>query len=407
MGGNICKNCDGDSQKEEQYFQENMNNQNNDNYSKIFPNSRATFQTTMKIPETSINNETINISISKKNENPNESNPESDSNKLNTIIYNYKLNLLISSFRKLKKMKDEAHKIINLKKNLKEKINLIIAEGPDLINVDLFPEQNYNYLGNLFQEKEDGFGIQYFPKSEAKYVGYFRNGKRIDFCLFENKSKFYAYKGLVKKNFTGKYGIYYNYEKQITYEGEWLNNRKEGIGIEIFSDGSKYQGEHKNGAKDGIGIYNWNDGSSYEGEWKLNLMDGYGIYKFKDGSMCAGFWIANELNGFGKLIFPNLKCYVGFFENNYKNGFGIIFWFKDNKAFVGYWKNNKQNGLGKFIHNKKIKYGSWKDGTKENLIDKNEFYNKLNEQKTPNNYLKLFEMDYDGIKQYIQNFDDF
>jgi hypothetical protein len=361
----------------------------------------------MKIPETSINNESINKSISKKNEIPNALNNESDSTKLNTIIYNYKLNLLISSFRKLKKMKDDAHKIITMKNNLKEKMNLIIAEGPDLLNVDLFPEQYYNYLGNLFQEKEDGFGIQYFPKSDAKYVGYFRNGKRIDFCLFENKSKSYTYKGLVKKNFTGKYGIYYNYEKQITYEGEWLNNRKEGIGIEIFSDGSKYQGEHKNGAKDGIGIYNWNDGSSYEGEWKLNLMDGYGIYKFKDGSMCAGFWIMNELNGFGKLIFPDVKCYVGFFENNYKNGFGISFWFKENKAFVGYWKNNKQNGLGKFIHNKKIKYGSWKDGTKENLIDKNEFYNKLNEQKTPNNYLKLFEMDYDGIKQYIQNFDDF
>ena len=53
----------------------------------------------------------------------------------------------------------------------------------NLLNVDLFPEQHYNYLGNLFQEKEDGFGIQYFPKSDAKYVGYFRNGKRIDFCL--------------------------------------------------------------------------------------------------------------------------------------------------------------------------------------------------------------------------------
>ena len=407
MGGNICKNCDGENQKEEHYFPENMINQNNDNYSKVFPNSRATFQTTMKIPETSINNESINKSISKKNEIPNALNNESDSTKLNTIIYNYKLNLLISSFRKLKKMKDEAHKIITMKNNLKEKMNLIIAEGPDLLNVDLFPEQHYNYLGNLFQEKEDGFGIQYFPKSDAKYVGYFRNGKRIDFCLFENKSKSYTYKGQTKNNFTGIYGIYYNYEKQITYEGEWLNNRKEGIGIEIFNDGSKYQGEHKNGTKDGIGIYNWNDGSSYEGEWKSNLMDGYGIYKFKDGSICAGFWTANQLNGFGKLIFPDVKCYVGFFENNYKNGFGISLWFKEKKAFVGFWKNNKQNGVGKYIYNKKIKYGSWKDGTKENEIEKNDFYNKLNEQKTPNNYFKFFEKDYEGLKQYIQNFDDF
>ena len=407
MGGNICKNCDGDRQKEEQYIPERLINQNNDNYSKLFPNSRATFQTTVKMPETSINNESINKSISRKNENPLISNAESDSNKINTILYNNKLKILISAFRKLKKMKEEAHKIISLKQNLKEKRKLIIAEGTELLNVDLFPEQNYYFLGNIFQEKEDGFGIQYFPKSNAKYVGYFRNGRRIDFCLFENKSKFYTYKGETKNNFTGIYGIYYNYEKQISYEGEWLHNRKEGIGIEIYSDGSKYQGEHKNGAKHGLGIYNWSDGSSYEGEWKLNLMDGYGIYKFKDGSMCSGLWISNQLNGFGKLIFPNVKCYVGNFENNYKNDFGISFWFKEKKAYVGYWKNNKQNGLGKFVYNKKIKYGSWKEGTKEKEIEKNEFYNNLNEQNIPKNYLNIFEMDYDGLKKYIQNFDEF
>ena len=406
MGGNICKNCDGDRQKEEQYIPERLINQNNDNYSKLFPNSRATFQTTVKMPETSINNESINKSISRKNENPLISNAESDSNKINTILYNNKLKILISAFRKLKKMKEEAHKIISLKQNLKEKRKLIIAEGTDLLNVDLFPEQNYNFLGNIFQEKEDGFGIQYFPKSNAKYVGYFRNGRRIDFCLFENKSKFYTYKGETKNNFTGIYGIYYNYEKQVSYEGEWLHNRKEGIGIEIYSDGSKYQGEHKNGTKHGLGIYNGSDGSSYEGEWKLNLMDGYGIYRFKDGSMCTGFWISNQLNGFGKLIFPNVKCYVGNFENNFKNDFGISFWFKEKKAYVGYWKNNKQNGLGKFVYNKKIKYGSWKEGTKEKEIEKNDFYNKLNEQNIPKNYLNIFEMDYDGLKKYIQNFDE-
>ena len=391
MGGNICNNCHGYCQKEEQDMSESLVNQQNNEYTKLFKNSRATFQTTVKMPETSVNNESINKSIAKNKE----------------IEVESKLKILIKAFRKLKKMKDKAHKIITLRENLKEKRNLIIAEGDESLNVDLFPELNYNYLGNIFQEKEDGFGIQYFPKNNAKYVGYFRNGKRIDFCLFEDKSKFYTYKGLTKNNFTGVYGIYYNYEKQITYEGEWLNNRKDGIGVEIYSDGSKYQGEHKNGVKHGLGMYNWKDGSSYEGEWKLNLMDGFGIYKFKDGSMCSGFWVENQLTGFGKLIFPKIKCYVGYFENNYKNGFGISFWFKEKKAFVGFWKNNKQNGLGKFIYNKKIKYGTWKEGAKEKEIEKNEFYHLLNEQKIPKNDLNIFGMDYNGINEYIQNFDDF
>ena len=183
MGGNICNNCHGYCQKEEQDMSESLVNQQNNEYTKLFKNSRATFQTTVKMPETSVNNESINKSIAKNKE----------------IEVESKLKILIKAFRKLKIMKDKAHKIITLRENLKENRNLIIAEGDESLNVDLFPELNYNYLGNIFQEKEDGFGIQYFPKNNAKYVGYFRNGKRIDFCLFEDKSKFYTYKGLTKK----------------------------------------------------------------------------------------------------------------------------------------------------------------------------------------------------------------
>ena len=49
--------------------------------------------------------------------------------------------------------------------------------------------------------------------------------------MFEDKSKSYIYKGEVKNNFTGNYGLYNNYSKEIKYEGDWLNNRREGIGI--------------------------------------------------------------------------------------------------------------------------------------------------------------------------------
>jgi hypothetical protein len=304
-------------------------------------------------------------------------------------------------------MKDEAHKIISLRKNLKEKRNLISIEGNENFNVDLFPSQNYNFLGNIFDEKEDGFGIQYFPENQAKYVGHFINGKRINLCYFEDKSQSYTYKGDSKNNFTGLYGIYFNYDKGITYEGEWLNNRKDGIGIEIYKDGSKYMGEHKNGVKQGLGTYFWSDGSKYEGEWKYNLMDGYGIYKFKDGSICSGFWSSNQMNGFGKFLFPQVKCYIGFFKKDHKNGFGIIFWFKEKKAFIGYWKDNKQDGLGKFIFEGKIRYGSWKLGNREKKLEENEFFNLLNEQNSSNFILHIFKADYNGLHDYIQNYNDF
>ena len=304
-------------------------------------------------------------------------------------------------------MKQNSHHIISFKKNLKQPRNLILIEGLADVNVDLFPSEKYNYVGNYFFEREDGFGIQYFPKYNAKYVGNFFNGKRINFCYFEDKSKFYIYKGETKNNFTGLYGIYYNSEKQITYEGEWLNNRKDGIGIEIYKDGSKYLGEHKNGLKQGVGTYYWKDGSIYEGEWKNNLMDGYGIYKFKDGSICSGLWKSNQMNGFGKFNFPDVKCYIGFFKKDLKNGFGIIFWYQEKKAFVGYWKNNKQDGLGKFIFDNQIRYGSWNQGNREIKLEQDEFYELLKKKKSSTSFLNFFESDYDGLREYIQNFNFF
>ena len=424
MGGDICKACNNYTGLEDENLSQNNIEKKIDDYNninKINQNSNRTFYSNIiKNPiEPIINNRSIinnnnnkNQSLLNKTASKNEDLTQSsqiivDEGALNKILFCYKVNLLISSFRKFKKMKDEAHKIILIRKNLKEKRNLISIEGNENFNVDLFPSQNYNFLGNMFEEKEDGFGIQYFPENQAKYVGQFINGKRKNFCCFEDKSKFYIYKGDSKNNFTGLYGIYYNYDKEITYEGEWLNNRKDGIGIETYKDGSKYIGEHKNGVKQGLGTYLWSDGSKYEGEWKYNLMDGYGIYQFKDGSICSGFWSSNQMNGFGKFLFPEVKCYIGFFKKDHKNGFGLIFWFKEEKAFVGYWKDNKQDGLGKFIFEGKIRYGSWKSGSREKKLEENEFYNLLNEQNNSNFFLHIFKLDYNDLLNYIQNYNDF
>ena len=412
MGANICKTCDNYNKIEEQNLSQNKSEKPMDNYSNISNNSQFLNSAIIKDPSQNLinieqnqinhNNDNNDKSTIIKTNNKIEENIFVDQNELNKIKFIYQINILISSFRKFKKMKDQAHKIITIRNNLKEKRNLISIDGTEYLDVDLFPSENYNYLGNIFNEKEDGFGIQYFSKNNAKYVGNFLNGKRINYCYFEDKSKFYIYKGETKKNFTGLYGIYYNYEKYVTYEGEWLNNRKDGIGIETYKDGSKYMGEYKNGLKQGLGAYFWADGSIYEGEWKYNLMEGSGIYKFKDGSTCSGFWHSNQMDGFGKLTFPDVKCFIGFFKKDQKYGFGLIFWYKEKKAFIGYWKNNKQDGFGKFIYEEKIKYGFWKQGNREDKYDEKEFFELLNEQNFSNIIIKIFQLDYVGLKDYIE-----
>lgn len=330
-----------------------------------------------------------------------------DQKDLDKVILKYNISLIIWAFRKFKQMKEEAHTMIEIRNNLREKGNLLMVEGDEDLDVDLFPEEEYNYMGNMFNNKKDGFGIQYFPRSNSIYVGTFLNDKRINYCKFEDKSKQYTYQGEINNNFTGKYGQYFNYDKKINYVGEWVNNRKEGIGIEKYNDGSFYQGEFKNGVKSGIGSYIWMDGSKYEGGWKFNLLEGYGIYQFSDGSICSGFWYSNQINGFGKFTFPDIKCYLGFFENDIKCGFGLIFWFKERKAFIGYWKDNKQNGLGKFIHKDKIRYGYWENGTKKLKYDEKEFFRHLYKQKTVQFYKDIFSMNFDELNDFVKNYEDF
>ena len=416
MGEDLCKPCENCMRGEEnlslsqKYFMDKikMDNDNNsmtDSSKLLFYSIKNKITKPHKKSLTSINNENLKSTMMSKNDEPT---PEPkvvvDENELNKIIYKYRINAIIGCFKRLKQMKNDAHKKILIRRNMKEKNKLIDIEN---INVDLVPEENYNYIGNLFINKKDGFGMQYFPKSDASYIGHYLNDKRINYCKFEDRSKKYIYIGETDKNFTGHYGIYSNYGNHMHYEGEWKHNRKEGIGIEKYQDGSRYQGEFKNGLKHGIGIYFWNDGSKYEGEWENNLLEGYGIYKFVDGCICSGYWHSNKMNGFGKFTYPNIKCYLGYFKKDMKNGFGLIFWFKEKKAFVGYWKNNKQDGLGKFINEENSKYGLWKEGNKILKYDENKCFDLLKEINQPDFFTNIFLMDYDELNEFIQNFDDF
>ena len=432
MGEDLCKPCENymkgnDKNLSQSQSKVNINKQESDNDinhlselcknlkkkpTKIAKKSTKNFENTINGSNNN-NNNSDNLksimakTISKNDELSSLANTKVivDDKEIKKIIKNYSARLITSSFRKYKQMREESHQKIRYICNLREKKSLIIAEGDKDFDVDLFPEEIYDYLGNYFIDKKDGLGLQIFPKTNSIYVGIFENDKRINFCKFEDKSKSYIYEGETKDNFAGKFGIYNNYEKGINYVGEWKNNRKDGIGIEKYKDGGLYQGEFKNGYKHGIGNYFWADGAQYQGEFKYNLFEGYGIYKFKDGSYCSGFWISNQINGFGKFNYPAF-IYFGYFKKDKKCGFGISFWIKKRKVFLGFWKNNKQNGLGKFIHEGNISYGYWEEGKRISKYEENEFYNLLSEQKTHQYFIDILGLDYDGIYEYIQNFKD-
>ena len=64
--------------------------------------------------------------------------------------------------------------------------------------------------------------------------------------------------------------------KIIRYEGDWLEDKQHGKGVEIWPDGARYEGEYIDGKKQGIGSFKWADNSSFNGEFVNNNIHGKG-----------------------------------------------------------------------------------------------------------------------------------
>lgn len=69
------------------------------------------------------------------------------------------------------------------------------------------------------------------------------------------------------------------------YDGEWANNKKNGIGKYYYAITNEiYEGSWVNNKKEGKGKAIYAFGDVYEGFFANNNRNGYGVLKFKDGS---------------------------------------------------------------------------------------------------------------------------
>lgn len=127
---------------------------------------------------------------------------------------------------------------------------------------------------NSFKNMNDdcNFGIKVIHNKENKIAGLFANKKLNGIGYFESNN--YIFKGEYLDNKLNGFGIAKSLvDKNIGYIGEWDNNKKTSIGIEIYSNGL-YTGEFCNDMKDGIGVFKFINGNFYEGEFKNNKMNG-------------------------------------------------------------------------------------------------------------------------------------
>ena len=129
-------------------------------------------------------------------------------------------------------------------------------------------------------------------------------------------------------------------EPDYFYNGELVNDRPHGYGIEIYKDTIIYKGQWKNGKKHGYGIQRISHDAYYKGNWENGKKHGKGTYQYLDGYTYTGNWKNDERDGQGKYFYtldPKLfDTYEGAWVNDEMS---------DDKQKDNWIKGKKQRGM--------------------------------------------------------------
>jgi len=99
----------------------------------------------------------------------------------------------------------------------------------------------------------------------------------------------------------------YTYPSGATHDGEFLGNKRHGVGLWIHPSGDKYEGEFHYNKQQGWGQYTTRTGKHYKGGWKDGMMDGWGVYYFSDAldEHFVGPYVADQKHGVGVYTFAS------------------------------------------------------------------------------------------------------
>ena len=256
------------------------------------------------------------------------------------------------------KMNNCSKKITNLFRKLKNLKN----DSHQILCKDYLTISSSEYILDLENENLD---INLAPEKNYLYLGTKFNNKKdgLGLEIFENtKAKYFGIFRNGKRIDAGQFSINNDLEEYY-YKGQiegiyafgygWSENKK---------NGTYYEGKWKNSMKNGYGIEIYKDNSEYRGTFLNGKKDGIGYYKWNDGSSYEGEWKENKLNGYGIFIFKDGSLYKGEWIKNRMNGIGE-FSNPGNKTHLGFFNRDIRNGFGITIWHKvnKAFIGFWKD----------------------------------------------
>ncbi|KAH7567890.1 hypothetical protein ACOSP7_009876 [Xanthoceras sorbifolium] len=172
----------------------------------------------------------------------------------------------------------------------------IVREGVELYsNGDL-------YEGEFHKGKCNGSGVYNFFVN-GRYEGEWVDGKYDGYGI-ESWARGSRYKGQYRQGVRHGYGFYRFYTGD-SYAGQWCNGQSHGPGVQTCADGSSYLGHFKSGMKHGLGVYNFRNGDKYAGEYFGDKIHGFGVYHFANGHCYEGSWHEGHKQGYGMYTFRN------------------------------------------------------------------------------------------------------
>ena len=400
MGQDFCKgcrDCENDNGEEDISKQANppLTNINN----AFFFNNNKT--TTSINDANQINNESFlnNFNNNNKNESFTTTSriPYNDleDNKNNKIKNINSLNLDEAEKEKLKqiKMNNSSRKITNMFRQYKilkdEAHQILCKEYSNISSSEFISDLNHEELQvNLAPEMRCLYlGTKFNNRKDGLGLEIFEQTNSKYFGIFLNNKRVQAGRFKIKNDF-----------KDYFYNGQVMGIYAFGFGwFKDKKNHSSYIGYWKNSMKDGYGYEKYNDKSRYKGTFLNGQKSGIGYYKWADGSSYEGEWKNNKLHGFGIYLFKDGSYYQGEWKRNRMHGYGE-FIYPEIKTYVGYFNRDNREGFGMLFWHKEKKafIGFWKNN-QQNGIGK--FF--------ANNKIRYGIWDQGQLKEKIKNKESF
>ena len=230
----------------------------------------------------------------------------------------------------------------------------IFLEGSNLVlgihkQANPLKIKNYgNFIGSIIDILKNEIKSEKKNYANGVYDGQFVNDMREGYGKFNYKDG-HCYIGMWKNDVpTGKGTLYFN--NKIQYIGDFFNDEFEGKGKLIFENGNYYAGEFSKGKFCGNGEYHYKNGRMLKGNFLNGDLNGKGFLYNKEGNLeYKGMFLNGKKEGEGKLYYPNGNYCKANFKNDKINGFGTLF--KEDKCLIykGEFLNNLKHGKGEYL----------------------------------------------------------